>query len=143
MYKIFILSLFILSCNLYELAGGEQKISNEFDILVNQKFLFADEFPFYDYGVHSTVEPYTFVYSNISDQDVFISSLYITGSAVFAISADTCSGGTLTPSTSCSINVDFSPSGSSGDEFFGELNLDYDVSGFFRSYKINIKGTTL
>ena len=68
-------------------------------------------FDFGNVNVGSTSAPRTFTISNIGDADLEIGTISITGTdaSEFSIQNDNCSGQTIVPSDTCTVDVVFSP----------------------------------
>ncbi len=84
------------------------------NLLQRNKPLTVDH-PFKDFGnvyVGTTSAAQTFTISNVGTGNLAISTVLINGpdNTSFIITGDTCSGGTILPSTTCTVQAAFSPS---------------------------------
>ena len=90
---------------------------------------------FPDTTVGSSSSPQTVTLSNTGSVDVVVSGVQVTGD--FAILSDTCTGNTVTPTGTCTVQVEFTPT--TPDQLAGTLELHDSAAS--RPQSVSLSGT--
>jgi len=142
---ILITLIFLCSCNLYELIGEETQISDELSFAIGSKVIkinssTGDTYPsqsLYTFTPLGSSSSETFIITNNSNSDVYISYINLGGDPKFSIATISCLV-TLAPNASCSETINFD--GMSGGSFNGNFEVDFSYNGITKNYNLNLYG---